>query len=289
VSIGIAVVVASAAALLWVSGGGSNGDQGSGNPASGVTTSPIRLLSYGSDPLQQIKAYTAARPGSPLVVLVHGGSWHSVDHEFLPLEAADLNGAGFAVFDTNYRSFTSQGAFPHEINDVVAATRFAIAHAGAFHANPKDVTLIGGSAGGQLVASASQTLNAVPDTVARVVTLSAPTDFATLVRDGQSGVLAADGLSGVEQGLGCAAASCTPAQEVPWSPAQSVTASNCPSNWLIINGTNELIPADQADAMATALRAHGCHANVMLHDGSAHAFAAWPVVRDQVIAFVKGP
>ena len=249
----------------------------------------VRLLSYGSDPLQQIKAYPAARPGAPLVVVVHGGGWHSEPHEFISNVAVDLHQAGFAVFDVNYRSFTPTGAFPHEIDDIVAATKLAIADAASFNADPKAVTMIGGSAGGQLVASASQTLNTVPGTVAKVVTLSAPTDFAVLVHDGETGTLSADGLAGVEQGLGCTAVSCTPAQEAPWSPALTVTSTNCPAHWLIINSASELIPVDQATGLAAALHANGCAATVVLDDGHNHAYAAWPLVRDKVIAFVGTP
>ena len=291
VGIVLIVVVTAVLLLVLIPGGSSKADQGTrtGAPASGTPSPTFRLLSYGSDPLQQIKAYPAARPGSPLVVIVHGGAWHSEPHEAVPVQAMDLNRAGFAVFDVNYRSFTAHGAFPEEIDDLVTATRFAIAHAGEFDANPHNVTMIGGSAGGQLVASASQTLNGVPGTVGRVVTLSAPTDFAKILHDGQTGILAPNGLAGVEQGLGCTAASCTTAQEAPWSPALTVTSSNCPSHWLILNGTHELIPVDQAQELADALRAHGCSATMTLRDTSAHAYAAWPLVRDQVFAFVTAP
>ena len=286
ISVGLIVVIACAVALLLILGGRSSGNRGSGSSVPRHTSATIRLLSYGSDPLQQIKAYPAARNGSPLVVLVHGGGWHSELHEFMSPEAMDLQQAGFAVFDVNYRSFTPTGAFPREIDDVVAATRLAINDAASFNADSKAVTMIGGSAGGQLVASASQTLNSTPGTIAKVVTLSAPTDFATLVHDGETGTLSANGLAGVEQGLGCTAASCTSAQETPWSPALTVTSTNCPAHWLIINSTNELIPVEQATGLATALHSIGCAATVVLNDGENHAYAAWPLVRDKVIAFV---
>jgi len=281
------VVIASAVVLVLVSNG--NHGAGTGSPTSGKAATADRLLSYGSDPLQQIKAYPAARPGAPLVVLVHGGGWHSEPHEFMTTEAMDLQQAGFAVFDVNYRSFTATGAFPREIDDVVAATRSAIHDAAWLNADSKAVTMIGGSAGGQLVASASQSLNSIPGTIAKVVTLSAPTDFATLVHDGETGTLSADGLAGVEQGLGCTAVSCTSAQETPWSPALTVTPTNCPARWLIINSTNELIPVDQATGLATALHSNGCAATVVLNDGENHAYAAWPLVRAKVIAFVAAP
>ncbi len=286
------MVIAALAATAYVLSGNSsdrNGGTGSGTTSPVEPSKPFRLLAYGGNPLQQIRAYPAAQPNSPLVVILHGGAWHSEPNEAVPSEAMDLNQAGFAVFDVNYRSFTAHGAFPEEIDDAVAATRYAIAHAKEFNANPHDVTMIGGSAGGQLVASASQTLNSVPGTVDRVVTLSAPTDFATILHDGQTGLLAPNGLAGIEQGLGCTAVSCSATQEDPWSPALSVTSSNCPSHWLIINGTHELIPVDQAQELAASLRAHGCDVTLLLHDSAAHAYAAWPVVRDQVIAFVKAP
>jgi acetyl esterase/lipase len=284
----IVLVVGAVAVLVVALSGGSTRGTTPTTVATGPGTSTAPSLhEYGNDPLQQVRVYPAAVAGSPTVVLVHGGGWHTEPNEFLPSEAAQLNQAGFAVFDVNYRSFTAQGAFPHEVDDIVAATRFAIDHATAYNGSPTDVSMIGGSSGGQLVAMAALSLDSSPGTIGTVVTLSAPTDFTTLLHDGQTGRFAANGLAAVVQGLGCDVSTCTPARLARWSPAQAVTSSNCPSRWLIVNGTRELIPVDQSDALAAALRAHGCSATVVIHDDADHAFAAWPTVDTKVIDFVR--
>lgn len=96
------------------------------------------------------------------------------------LSARALQSAGFTVFDTSYRRATSTTpAFPNATNDVVSTTVYAIGHATLYNSGPGHVTLLGGSAGGHLAASAAEVMNSVaPGTISNVVTLSGPFDLA---------------------------------------------------------------------------------------------------------------
>ena len=168
IDVGLILCVGLLAMMAGVSNGGSAGG------ASALTAS------YGSTPYQTVTVYRAKTNGSPLVILVHGGGWDSSTNvDYLPKEAADLQAAGFAVFDVNYDTMPrTYGAFPLEIDDVVDATIWAMAHATSYGASPTNVEMIGGSAGGQLVAMAAKDLNASHSgTVRAIVTLSGALDF----------------------------------------------------------------------------------------------------------------
>jgi acetyl esterase/lipase len=247
-------------------------------------------VSYGGSPDQTITVYSAAATSSPLVVLVHGGGWTSKPGEGLPTEAAELQAAGFAVFDVNYDTLSrSTGAFPLEIDDVEAATEWAIAHAGSYRADPANVEMVGGSSGGQLVGMAAEALNDHrAGTVRSMVTLSGALDFVRKVRDIRNGIVRGYLATHTQEALACSLkrGTCTRSVEVEWSPAEGVTAANCPSASLVINSNREPEPVDQANSMTSALRKAHCGVTEVIRDGTQHSFAYWPSVAPQVIGFL---
>jgi acetyl esterase/lipase len=259
-------------------------------PAGASALAPV-TVSYGPSPFQTETVYPSAASGAPLVVLVHGGGWESkLGFAYQVTQATALQAAGFAVFDINYDPLSkATGAFPLQVDDVVAATQWAVTNATAYGADPTDVELLGGSAGGQLVALAAERMNAASTgAVRRVVTLSGALDLVTLMQD-----VAAKTVSGyiglhLRQALACAvrAGSCTTALEAAWSPAGNVTPENCPSASLVVNDTHELMPVDQADSMTAALAGAGCDVTELLQPGRQHSFADWNSVQARVIAFL---
>jgi len=252
---------------------------------------PVPNVVYGtSDPSSQVMdIYPAATPGAPIVILVHGGGWVRIDKRSLDSESMDLNAQGFAVFNLNYRLAATPGsAFPNQVNDVELATQWAMANAAAYNADPTDVTLIGGSAGGQLVGMAAEQLNAArKGTVQAVVTLSAATDFGGMVNDLAVGHINPVIVNMSSFALGCNLTVCPSATLAQWSPAQNVTASNCPANWLVIQSAHDAImPADQPIAMTSALQQHGCAVTQDIIAGNDHSFNYWSVVEPAVSGFV---
>jgi acetyl esterase/lipase len=255
---------------------------------------PVKDIAYGSDPLQKLDIFAAKNPNAPVVVFVHGGGWTTNDKSQFGSQAKSLQLKGDTVFNINYRlDSATVGAFPMEVDDVKAATQYALSHAAQYNGNPSKVILLGGSAGGQLVGMAAiQLNNATAGTVKGVVTLSGPTDFISLVQDDKNGTLGTkrteqNFAQNIPQALGCALNACTVATETQWSPASQVTASNCPSNWLIFNSQSELIPLDQPTAMDNALRAAGCHDTKTIVPGSEHAFAYWGKVKPAIVSFIQ--
>jgi acetyl esterase/lipase len=259
---------------------------------------PIKGVPYGTDsPLQASDIFPGKTANSPTVIFVHGGGWTTNDKSQFDTKALSLQEQGIAVFNINYRLDSSTvSAFPMEVDDVKAATQWAMAHAAQYNADPANVTLLGGSAGGQLVGMAAiQLNNAASGTVKRVVTLSGPTDFVVLVQDDINGSLGTTATDknfekDIPKALGCVLASCTTTTETQWSPARQITAANCPAGgWLLYNSQSELIPLDQPNAMIAALNNQGCIVKPTIIPGTIHAFGYWSTVRPAIVTFVKSP
>jgi acetyl esterase/lipase len=267
---------------------------GTAGAAGRATATPVPAsygASYGTDPYQTVQIYPAGRTGSAVVLLVHGGGWASTPGRTSQVnQALGLQRAGFTVVAANYDTFDRvTGAFPLEVDDVVAAARWAVAHAPDWGADGADLEFVGGSAGGQLVHLAADRLDAAaPGTVRAVVTLSGALDLVALVQD-----VATHSVSGylgyhLRRALACGstAVPCTAALAAPWSPAQQVTAATCPGASLVVNDTQELMPVDQAASMVSALTAANCPVTEILQPGHNHSFNGWLAVSDRVTAFL---
>lgn len=235
---------------------------------------------YGSAALEILDAYRAAKPTAPLVVLVHGGGWAGNTRELLNGDAASLARSGFAVFNIDYRlDSPTLRAFPMEVADVEAATRWAIAHAAAFNADPAKVVLVGGSAGGQLVALAAEHMPQVRS----VVTLSGAFDFPNLLRDAREEELPGKLDANVDQALGCAS-ECPAA--LAYSPSRRLRS--CTASWLMFNSSEELMPLDQLEAMSAALTRQRCRFQSRVLSGHKHAFDYWAQADPSLAAFIRG-
>jgi acetyl esterase/lipase len=247
-----------------------------------------------ASPLQVLDIYPAPGAGAPVVVLVHGGGWSAGDKRDVESQAHQLQANGITVFNIDYRlDSKSVTAFPMEIQDVETATQWAQAHAAEYNGNANNITLLGGSAGGQLVGMAAAALNAAqPNTVSGTVSLSGPMDFVLLAQEAENGQISGTNLTTVDvsvsQALGCNFPSgCSGATEQEWSPVNQTNSTNCPSGgFLLFNSQNEMIPMGQADSMANALRQAGCSETETIVPGSGHAFAYWSAVAPSIINFV---
>jgi len=249
---------------------------------------PVVGLAYGPSPYETLSVYPAASPGARLVIVVHGGGWTSDIGSYgnTPSVADDLQAAGFAVVVVNYNSDSlSEPAFPTQPDELELATTWVLTHAVQYNGDPTNLSLVGLSAGGQLVAQLSQMLP--QGTVKTVVTLSGAFDFTSLVADGSTGAAAVSLSFRAATALGCRLATCNRNIEAEWSPAAHVTSANCPAEWLIYNSADELMPMDQPSAMAGALSANGCNVTETIVPGTAHAWYYWGSVSTQVINTIE--
>ena len=247
--------------------------------AAQARTRPFTRVWYGGELLQTVDVYPASTPGSPLVVLVHGGAWRSDDHAWNQREALELRAAGDAVFVVNYRSDSAtQPAFPMEVDDVIAGTKWSIHHAANYDADPKRVVYVAGSAGSTLASLAVEKLNSASHrTIRGVVTLSGAMDFTMI-----------DPLDAAQaRAVGCRSTGCPIAKEQADAPAEHLRPHNCPTDWLMINGTKEITPLSQALAMYDALRDAGCRATFVQHPGHDHAWQYWDHEFSTIVSFIN--
>jgi acetyl esterase/lipase len=266
----------------------------------GITTAaqakeppPIKGVSYGPSPAELQTIYPAKEAGATTVIFVHGGGWR-----FQKLEteqgsdALGLQKEGFAVFNVNYpQDSPMELAFPLEPDAIETATSWAISHGESYNASPHNVVLLGGSAGGQLVAMAAEQLDAaVPGTVKAVITLSGPTNLKSLVELGQRHEIKTSLIHSLEQALGCGPSltGCSEAFETEWSPTAHVPeVTACPA-WLLFSAEADLVPITQADEMLAALEGAGCSAKLDVVAGKGHSFSYWPTVaKADIYPFIK--
>lgn len=258
--------------------------------ATHTSGTPPVTITYGTEsPLQSALVYPGPAPSSPLVILIHGGGWYSTSKIKLTSQAQELQSAGYTVFDINYRGVTiSQGAFPMEIQDVEAAIFWAGQHASTYNANPKNLILIGGSAGGQLAALAAENFdNLSPHSVSALITLSGVFNFSLLATDLLAGHLDGYMKAVTTSALQCPLATCPAATDAMWSPEGQITNANCPTATLMFNSTAEHVPTDQPTSMAADLTAHSCANTVQFIQGKDHSFAYWDTIEPTVVAFVN--
>ncbi len=108
------------------------------------------------DPRQALDVYLPKAPKSdkplPVVVNIHGGAFKMGDKNMGVREIAALVASGdYAAVSINYR-LSGQAIWPAQIHDCKAAIRWVRANAQKYNFDPENIGVIGGSAGGHLVA-----------------------------------------------------------------------------------------------------------------------------------------
>lgn len=260
-------------------------------------------VAWGSKLKQRANIWASATPNSPTVILVHGGGWRKQGGlAYLKKEALGLQAQGFTVFSINYQQDNAnRAAFPLEPNDIMAATQWAMANAATYNANPAKVVLVGGSAGGNLVALAAEQLDAAhAGTVDGVVSLSGPMNFQTLIPLVENGFITNHSfIASIYQALGGSEDEgyfggeegdeeevlLTQALEREGSPALNIPSHDCPQ-WLLFSSESDLVPASQSEEMYGDLLAAKCKATLRIVPGSQHAFAYWGQVSDTIYGFI---
>ncbi len=230
-----------------------------------------------------LDAYLPSGPGPhPAVLVIPGGRWMFIDkakNDWLPIKLAER---GIAAFAINYRPSTD-APFPAAFEDAKAAVRFVRANAERFHVDPARLGAVGGSSGGHLAALLATWGEGSTDVGARVrvaVSWSGPMDLAPLLDDPNPNVEDA-----VEALLGCSSASACPDKVRAASPVTHVDTSD--GAVYVANGTDEIIPVAQAQAMAAALeRSDVPHELVLLDAGHGLSSASSDKGFDPAFAFL---
>jgi acetyl esterase/lipase len=209
----------------------------------------------------------------PVVVMIHGGSWMTLDKSTMRPMGNFLARSGFVAVSINYRLLDgSKNRWPAQLDDVQRAVRWLRANAAKYNLDPNHIGAFGHSAGAQLAAllgmedtrdNSDPALAKYSSRVQAVVDVSGPTDFLTN-RD-------ADGDAALAVLFG---GDYTKLPDV-WhnaSPVFHVEKSNAP--FLIVHGTSDSqVPIAQAQELYEKLQHAGVPVIfVKLEDG--HTFRA---------------
>jgi acetyl esterase/lipase len=232
------------------------------------------------------------RPPHPALIMVHGGGWQGGDKdEFAPFAVRAVTEEHWAAFAVNYRLDShDKASWPDELHDVQAAIRFIVAHASTYDIDPAQVMILGGSAGGNLMALVSEVgtvdpikghpVGADPTLVVPIVAAalwSPPVDLADLVAsDGRPPTecrsdKACDFIWSapfVADYLGCAPSDC-PQIYADASPITWVSSRTAPS--FVAASTDELVPIRQVKAYVADLRRAGVTVKLDQIPGTLHS------------------
>jgi acetyl esterase/lipase len=209
---------------------------------------------------------------TPAVILIHGGGFDSGSKDFGGMTALceELAGSGVAAFAVDYR-LAPKFAFPAQVNDVTDALEWLRdpKQVREFNIDPQRIGLLGSSAGAIIASSiganGSGSLTE-GDRVAAVVALSPAVDLTeTGLRLGNPSRLA---VGSILQYLGCDDfTDCSNSRTA--SPLYSVDKTDPP--FYIAISKKELVPVQQAEAMAGALTAAGVPVTLDVKPGERHA------------------
>ena len=241
----------------------------------------------GARPLE-LDLYLPAERPAPVVVFVHGGGWrlgsrHSAGPAYSgtsPFEA--VTRAGVAVASVDHR-LSGEARWPAPLHDVKAAVRWLRARAGELGVDPQRVYAWGESAGGHLAALLGLTgdrpelegdvgVTGPSSAVGAVAAWYAPSDLPALAADLGTDPMAAD--SREAQLLG-APVPTVPDLAAEASPVTHVSPGAPP--FLLLHGTADpVVPYEQSETLAEALRAVGADVQLDPVPGAGHGFDGHP-------------
>lgn len=86
---------------------------------------------------------------NPAIILIHGGGWISGSKENQRYMAQQLASNGYVAMTINYR-LADEAKYPAAIDDVYSAINYLIKNKKEYHVNPKQISILGASAGAQI-------------------------------------------------------------------------------------------------------------------------------------------
>ena len=119
--------------------------------ATRASLSGARDVAYGDLPVETLDIFPAEEPDAPILIMIHGGYWYSLDKHHDSFVAEGCRPHGVATVVINY------GLAPdHRMDEIVRQNRAAAAwvwrNAASFGGDPSRIHALGQSAGGHLAA-----------------------------------------------------------------------------------------------------------------------------------------
>lgn len=140
----------------------------------------LKNVSYGELPRQKFNAYLPANrnKNTKAIILIHGGGWQSGDKSDFDLFASTFADSAIATFTINYRyaNVNDRVSYVEILADIEKAINCITDSSVAFSFNPKQICLLGHSAGAHL-SLLYAFRNNKKGVVNKVVSLAGPTDL----------------------------------------------------------------------------------------------------------------
>lgn len=225
----------------------------------------------------------AAVPG---LVFIHGGAWKRGDKDIYRIHAARYAQRGYVAVSIAYR-LSGEAPFPAAVEDAKCAVRWMRANAAKYGVDPKNICVLGGSAGGHVALMVGYTAGdeslegsgghkGVSSRVQAVVDLYGPCDLTVpVVRDAD---VVREFLGGKRYGE-------APELYQKASPLFDLTADDPPT--LILHGTlDEVVPIAQSDKLVERLKQVGVKYTYDRLDGWPHVMDLAQVVFDRCVFFI---
>ncbi len=211
----------------------------------------------------------------PLIVWIHGGAWRAGTKNQAPV--VPLVKQGYAAASVGYR-FTQEAPFPANLQDCKAAIRWLRANAGKYNIDPNRIGVWGSSAGGHLVAmlgtsgdvaelEGTHGVTGVSSRVQAVVDWFGPTRVARMSQ--YPSRMDHDSPESPENQLVGALVQQNPELAEKANPARYASKDDPP--FFIQHGdADPLVPMEQSEILADALKAAGASAEMEVLAGAGH-------------------
>lgn len=250
-------------------------------------------LTYWSDDQSELKLDaclpTDAEGPLPAVLIVHGGGFTEGARDSTGLRTlCELTAEqGAAAFSIDYR-LAPEFTYPAQVDDLANAVQWLRepAQVEQFGIDPARIGAIGSSAGAIIAQSLATRGEGPLDTGERLGAVASLSGVSVLSPEGlELGQPSEDAADLVLNYLGCTSVTDCP-QSVPASPITGVDPSDPPM--LLVNGTDELVPEEQAEALAAALADAGVPAELLIVDEPDHGITLLNSdVRRAVLTFLE--
>ena len=259
---------------------------------------PDTRIPYGKDDLQHGELRLPKGPGPfPLAIVIHGGCWVAkfASTQNTAALADALRDAGVATWNVEYRRADHPGGgWPGTFADIAAATDIVRTIAKAHPLDLSRVITVGHSAGGHLALWAaararlpktSPLYTASPLPLRAAVALGGPGDLRSFRKYGDKicgGSVIDQLMGGAPETVAERYAQGSPAEMLPLGVRQV----------LIVGLTDGVMPAPEREMYAAKATKAGDRAEIVEVPGGhfeviAPTSAAWPTVRETILALVK--